>query len=137
VYSGRCEVLKQFKAAPYKVSQFELWGNGHTFMTDPSRQGWRRMMVGNVVLVFNDRYNVCASMRRIGEVWDVALYWGTKDDILPYLKGGPQFHRDGSTISPRYVEVDDYPGFGLTVLEHLMEEAKILAECEQDEFSEE
>jgi hypothetical protein len=32
-------VLKQFKAAPYKVSQFELWGNGHTFMTDPSRQG--------------------------------------------------------------------------------------------------
>lgn len=130
-------MLKQFKAAPYKVSYFELWGSGHTFETDPSRQGWRRMMVNRVVLVFNDRYDVCASMVQIGDAWDVALYWGTKDDILPYLKGETKFDREGFTIDPRYVEVDNYPGFGLTVLEHLKEEARILAECKQGEFSEE
>lgn len=117
--------MKTFAMPNTKTPLSHLWGGGHSPYTDPSRAGWRRVMVGDTTLVYNDQddWLGCASLvfeegdDYAPACWHVSLYHSTKDDIVSYLKGDTLRDRKGRVIDPRHFTVRDYPGFGLEVIE--------------------
>ena len=120
------------KLRKFRVSSRPImpWGGGHTAATDPTRNGWSIKKVGRAYLIAKKGDVVAASARKVGDKWDVALYWNKPSDVRRYLRTGHQFDSEGYTIEPTYETVPDTPGWGLTVIDLLDRERRVLKEMD-------
>ena len=95
-----------------------LWGGGHQPLHDPVSQGWRAYPVKGtgrrVVLIGRKGQPLCASVMCLSGKLDVALYDECPEEVAKAIEEG----RAGD-LNPRYIQVDDCPGWGLSVIEAL------------------
>ncbi len=95
-----------------------LWGGGHRPHHDPVSQGWQVHPVKGtdrrVVLIGRKGQPLCASVVRLSNGLDVALYDECPEQVAWAIEEG----RVGD-LDPRYIQVDNYPGWGLSVIEAL------------------
>lgn len=95
-----------------------LWGGGHMPLRDPVSQGWRVYPVKGtdrrVVVVGMRGQGGCASVVRLSQGLDVALYDERPEDVAKAIEEGR-----ASDLDPRYVQIDNYPGWGLSVIDIL------------------
>lgn len=94
-----------------------LWGGGHQPLRDPVSQGWRAYPVkGNkqVIVIGRKGQPLCASVVQMHVGLDVALYDECPEEVAKAVEQG----RAGD-LNPRYIQIDNYPGWGLSVIETL------------------
>jgi hypothetical protein len=119
--------LREFRVSSRPIMP---WGGGHTAATDPTQNGWSIKKVGRAYLIAKKGDVVAASARKVGDKWDVALYWNKPSDVRRYLRTGHQFDSEGYTIEATYETVPDTPGWGLTVIDLLDRERRVLKEMD-------
>lgn len=94
----------------------DCWGGGHTPGTDPVSQGWRVYPIKGtdrkVVVIGRKGQDGCASIVRIDGRLNVALY-----DEAPELVAVAYENSLVGELRAQYIEIDNYPGWGLAVIE--------------------
>jgi len=108
--------LKDF-ASPNRWWGF-IWGGGHTAATDPQNQGWRASLCvkgGSVLLVGRKGVKGCATVVQLSD---------NRIDVALYEESTPEEIATASTpdrvaLDPVYIQLEMYPGWGLTLLEKL------------------
>ncbi len=105
--------LIEFSVSP-RAWAFDLWGNGHTLETDPSRQGWRKAHAGRcpeTVLVGRRGVAGCFSARPyLGNQVDIAVYDETPEEVAAAWA-------KGESLDAYYVQMPLISGWGLVALE--------------------
>jgi hypothetical protein len=107
------------------VDSYLVWGSGHTAETDPTRQGWRCKLAyeSGPLLVGQRGREVCATLRSLGcGKWDVAIYWDTPEEVVAQR----------CRIDASFHEVDDVPGWGLSVIRLIERERLALWSLRQE-----
>jgi len=112
----------QFRSST-RLSAGHIWGGGHTLATDPSLNGWSCRKVGNYKYILSRKGDtVCATLREVRGGWDVGLFWNTPLTVREWILGQRKQCPEGYTIDGEYLQVGDYPGFGLAIIGFLAEQ---------------
>lgn len=106
-----------FKAPNHWDASFP-WGGGHTVETDPTKNGWRMVKQpgGNVVVIGQKGIPCCASVVRISDYYDVAIYDEKPEVVSKIITEGK-----AGNLDPYYFQVDTTPGWGLKVIDEIKE----------------
>jgi len=107
--------LKQFKCVEDR-QWMGVWGGGHTRETDPTMNGWKAKPVikerPDVLMIGQPGKPVCATVIRLKDRLDVAVYLETPKEIAEAFKGD-------RVPDARFVPVADVSGFGLAVIREI------------------
>ena len=115
-----------------RMAPLGIWGGGHTLETDPTRLGWScrpiKGLQGSRILLLAQRdcetgewLNGCATMVRLSGGFDVALYDEKPGEVAEAVRNSR-----AHLLDPQYRPIDDYSGFGLTVIEWIHTERDAL-----------
>jgi hypothetical protein len=114
----------EFKASTNQWQDACIWGGGHTLETLPTNKGWRARPLAkkrpDVLMIGQRGIECCATVVRTKLYddecnerpgLDVAIYLESPEEVLQLAKA-----EKWEELSPRFVQIDEIPGFGLRVI---------------------
>ena len=88
----------------------QIWGNGHTLQTDPTKRGWRARLLkegSKTLLVGRPGKEGCFSVEQWPDgILDVAIYYDTPKYVKEALL-------EGVGLDAKYKQTKDICGWGL------------------------
>lgn len=107
-------MLKEFTASPWRA--LDMWGGGHTVQTDPTRQGWVKIVYArqgySVIFVGRPGKPGCfTAVQASGNEIDVGLYEETFEEVKALLDA-----KSRSLPDCPFKRYSDIPGWGLSAI---------------------